>query len=82
MREIDKIIMAAREANASDIHITKGLYLLYRVKGTLVHAPMQPTPEETEEMLYGLLDEGQKKRLTKDMILTLPSRRRTATVRG
>ena len=63
MREIDKIIMAAREANASDIHITKGLYLLYRVKGTLVHAPMQPTPEETEEMLYGLLDEGQKKRL-------------------
>ena len=37
MREIDKIIMAAREANASDIHITKGLYLLYRVKGTLVH---------------------------------------------
>ena len=49
MREIDKIIMAAREANASDIHITKGLYLLYRVKGTLVHAPMQPTPEETED---------------------------------
>ena len=63
MREIDKIIMAAREANASDIHITKGLYLLYRVKGTLVHAPMQPTAEETEEMLYGLLDKGQKKRL-------------------
>lgn len=63
MRDIDKIIMTAREAGASDIHLTSGSPLLFRVHGVLVSAPVQLSKDETDEMLYGLLSDRQKKQL-------------------
>lgn len=62
--EIDKIILIARELKASDIHMSAGLPLLFRVHGRLEQAPIQPTEEEINEMLYDLLDEKQKRELT------------------
>lgn len=60
MYDINQIIFMARGKGASDIHMTAGMALLFRVHGKLVHAPVQPSKEETEAMLYGLLNEKQK----------------------
>lgn len=63
MNSIDKIILIARELNCSDIHMSAGLPLLFRVHGRLEQAPIQPTKEEVDEMLYGMLDDAQKEKL-------------------
>lgn len=49
--------------NASDIHATVGAPLMLRVNGTLIEAPVQPTDQAMEEMLYGLLNDKQEKLL-------------------
>lgn len=56
---VEEIIMSAREQRASDIHISEGMTLLYRINGTLVPAPIQLPAQETAQMLYGMLDEEQ-----------------------
>ena len=63
MREIDNLILMARDMNASDIHATVGAPLMLRVNGTLIEAPVQPTDQAMEEMLYGLLNDKQEKLL-------------------
>ena len=63
MREIDNLILMARDMNASDIHSTVGAPLMLRVNGTLIEAPVQPTDQAMEEMLYGLLNDKQEKLL-------------------
>lgn len=63
MREIDNLILMARDMNASDIHATVGAPLMLRVNGTLIEAPAQPTDQAMEEMLYGLLNDKQEKLL-------------------
>ena len=63
MRQIDKIIATARREGASDIHITVGMPLLFRIDGVLVPAAFQPADEEMSQMLYELLEEKERKRL-------------------
>ncbi|MCF0134737.1 MAG: PilT/PilU family type 4a pilus ATPase [Blautia sp.] len=56
---IDQIISVARKAQASDIHITSGMDMRFRINGSLVMAPFQLTPEEEEGMILGLLNKKQ-----------------------
>ncbi len=63
MYTMEDIILSARNAGASDIHISEGLPLLFRVNGFLGKAPMQPDAGETAELLYGLLTKEQEKSL-------------------
>ena len=63
-RKIDRIIYAAREMKASDIHITEGMTLMFRIHGKLEATPFQPTPEETKDMLMQLLSDKQKEKLS------------------
>ena len=76
MYTIEDIIVSARKAQASDIHISEGMPLLFRIHGTLKQAPVQPDEKETAELLYGLLDAEQKKSLfggyDKDFALQTP----------
>lgn len=61
--EINKIIMTARNQEASDVHISAGMPLLFRIYGELVLALQQPDKAETERMIYCLLDEKQREHL-------------------
>lgn len=58
MTDMEKIIEAAREMRASDIHMTEGNEILFRVDGRLVKAPLQPSEQQTREMILGMLEEG------------------------
>lgn len=63
MREIDQIIMMARQEKASDIHMSAGMPLLFRIHGQLMLAPVNPSKEQVDRMLLELLDEKQQKEL-------------------
>ena len=64
MMDFERILYMGRELEASDIHMTAGQPLLIRQQGRLCEAPLaSPSQEETEEMLYGLLNEEQKEQL-------------------
>lgn len=65
MYTVDTMIIEARERRASDIHISEGMELLFRIHGELMPALSQPDSETTAEMLYGLLNEEQKRQLLK-----------------
>lgn len=49
----DAIIREARERKASDIHISEGMPIWYRVNGRLLPAQTQMSAEEIRGMLYG-----------------------------
>lgn len=61
MSKIDEIIFMARVQNASDIHITAGLPMLFRVHGKLTRATIQPSEKEVVDALYEILDQKQRK---------------------
>ena len=63
MYTIEDIILLGRKAQASDIHISEGMPLLFRIHGVLTPAAIQPEAGETAEILYSLLSEEQKKSL-------------------
>ena len=63
MYDLNQLIMMGREEKASDLHISAGMPLMMRVHGKLEQTLVQPDEQETEVMLYGLLDENQKTRL-------------------
>ena len=69
-----------REEKASDLHISAGMPLMMRVHGKLEQTLVQPDEQETEVMLYGLLDENQKTRLAEgydiDFALETPDHNR------
>lgn len=65
MYTIEDIILSARKAQASDIHMSEGMPLLFRIHGTLTPAEFQPGAEETAELLYGLLSAEDKNSLLK-----------------
>lgn len=58
--QMEDIILKARSMNASDIHISEGLPLLFRVWGELTEAPVQLEEEATKEAVYSMLSEHQK----------------------
>lgn len=65
MITMDELILDARKNGASDIHISEGMPLQYRIHGDLQKAAIQPASEETAELLLGMLDEEQKNQLQK-----------------
>ena len=77
---IDQMIMNARQMGCSDIHISVGMQLMYRINGKLTKAPEQFTDEETEQMLLELLDEKQMQLLKDgedlDFAIRTPDRNR------
>lgn len=62
MYTMDQIMLDARAAEASDIHISEGLPLRYRIHGSLQDAKPQPDAGETVSLLMGMLDEAQVSR--------------------
>ena len=52
---IDQMIMEARSMGCSDIHITVGMPLMYRINGRLQNAPTNPSDGEIIAMLAELL---------------------------
>lgn len=60
---IDNIIMNARTMRCSDIHITVGMPLMFRINGRLEQAPEQISDEDTVAMLEELLTDSQKENL-------------------
>ncbi|MDD5953552.1 MAG: type IV pilus twitching motility protein PilT [Oscillospiraceae bacterium] len=63
MQEIETLIYMARDLQASDIHATVGAPLMFRIHGSLTQAPIQPSDQDMEDMLYGLLNEHQQGQL-------------------
>ena len=57
--KIDAIIREARGKKASDIHISEGMPIWYRVHGKLVPAETQMSDHETAQMLEDMMDERQ-----------------------
>lgn len=61
---IESILRAAKEKNASDIHLAAGMRPMFRVDGDLIPASEEMVePEETESLLHMLLNEEQMKKL-------------------
>ena len=55
MPDITDVILSARMLNCSDIHVTVGEGILFRINGVLTPAPIKMTPEETNKMLEDML---------------------------
>lgn len=53
---MEEIIFCARELRASDIHISQGRELIFRIHGTLQVAPIQPTEEETRHLILSMMN--------------------------
>lgn len=62
--KIDQLILSARAMGCSDIHISVGMSLMFRINGKLQRAPQQYSDEETEEMISELLTDQQKQDLS------------------
>lgn len=54
---INDIIADARAKKASDIHISEGMPIWYRVNGKLRPAEWKMTPEEVRRMLEQMMDQ-------------------------
>lgn len=63
MATMDEIMRDARAKEASDIHISEGMPMFYRIHGAMQQAPMQPGADETRSLLGGMLDEAQTAKL-------------------
>ena len=61
--KIEKIIEEGRQMRASDVHISEGLPMMFRVDGSLLEAPVQPEDGETAQVIMSMLDGGQKELL-------------------
>lgn len=61
--KIDNLIVTARNMGCSDIHISVGMPLMFRMNGRLQQAPQQFSDEDTTAMLLELLTEKQKQDL-------------------
>jgi twitching motility protein PilT len=58
---IQDVIYAGREAGASDIHLSEGLPMEFRINGALGPAPVQTSgPDETRALILSMLDDVQR----------------------
>lgn len=58
--KMEQLILDARRVKASDIHITEGMPVWYRVHGKLAKSQLQFSGEELRALLMGSMDERQK----------------------
>ncbi|MEF9945396.1 MAG: type IV pilus twitching motility protein PilT [Lachnospiraceae bacterium] len=63
MKQMEEIILLAREQNASDIHISEGLPMAFRIWGHLAAGPIQMHGDETRAAILSLLNDDQRKQL-------------------
>lgn len=61
--EIDKIILKAREMGVSDIHISEGLPMTFRICGKLTQSPVQMPDGETRDTILSMLRKKQEEHL-------------------
>lgn len=57
---MEQMILDARRVKASDIHVTEGMPVWYRVHGKLAKSQLQFSREELRALLSGSMDERQK----------------------
>lgn len=69
---MQKIIETGRQLQASDVHISEGLPMMFRIDGTLVEAPIQLNNEETVNTILSMLNDEQKARLKAGRDLDFP----------
>lgn len=55
MPDITDVILSARMMNCSDIHVTVGEGILFRINGALTPAPIKMTPAEMTKMIEDVL---------------------------
>jgi twitching motility protein PilT len=74
------VLLEVIDRRASDLHITAGAPPTVRVRGRLV--PMDgfpvPTANDTREIVYSILSEGQRQRFENNWQLDSPTRSRGA----
>lgn len=66
--QIHELTALARQMKASDIHISEGLPLMFRIDGRLVTAPVQLSVDETRSLIMGLMDEAYREAITAERI--------------
>ncbi|MDD2959883.1 MAG: type IV pilus twitching motility protein PilT [Lachnospiraceae bacterium] len=62
---IDQVILEARKQGCSDIHISEGLPMAFRINGKLMDSQVTLSPQETRAMILSMTDEGQEELLEK-----------------
>lgn len=62
---IDEIVLQARQMECSDVHISEGLDLLFRIHGSMSNPGIRMDARQTAEAILSMLDEWQKERLAK-----------------
>ena len=58
--QIHELTALARQMKASDIHLSEGLPLMFRVDGRLMQPPVQMSADETRSLILGLMDEAHR----------------------
>ena len=77
--QIHELTALARQMKASDIHISQGLPLMFRIDGKWWEAPVQFDEDATRALIENTLDESHREALDSNgWTRTLPSPRRTA----
>ena len=66
--QIHELTALARNSKASDIHISEGLPLMFRIDGHLAEAPVQLSAAETRSLILSLMDEAHREALTSERI--------------
>lgn len=61
--QIHELTALARQMKASDIHISQGLPLMFRIDGVLVEAPVQYDADTTRALIESMLDEAHREAL-------------------
>ena len=59
---VDEVIRNARENRASDVHISEGMPVWYRIQGRLNPAETGVAPSETASLVIALMNEEQRQR--------------------
>ena len=74
--KIESIVMDARQNKASDVHISEGLPLCFRIDGKLKKIETQLSVEEVKSLILSMLTETQREKLEKgrdvDFAFTTP----------
>ena len=75
--QIHELTALARQMGASDIHISQGLPMQFRIHGVLQPAPIQPNDDDTRTLILSMMDEShrealQDERLDADFAITAP----------
>ena len=66
--QIHELTALARNSKASDIHISEGLPLMFRIDGHLAEAPVQLAAAETRSLILSLMDEAHREAITSERI--------------